>query len=416
MEQITLIPSEMIKLIPIFSGDKRHLGLFLRKCEYVIKKYRGDEAQNVYVMHTITSRLSGDAAALISEREDVVTWLELQLLLGQHFGDPRSEECIAIELESLRIKHGENYLDFCNRVQSVRSVIISKVNQLKDAQLKESKITIYNNMSLNVFLYNLPENLVRIVRLKAPKTLEEALSVVLEEVNFQEQYNMRNKLHSNSNTKQIPMSAFPMQSNKFINQIQPNSSVFRNSQPKFNFGIPQGQHFKVPQTSQQNFGFRSQPFGYKPQQFGYKPAQFGYRPQLPSAQPQAMVPQQFGYNPRFNTAVPNQSFGHRPPQHLNQFSKPLPNQTTDVSMRTLPPKPQPQQGFRLNEITHNDNEFELNNEYSYDVSCDPYDYSQENMYYNMIDNPEPENEQPTEELPQIAENFHILASTLPKKL
>ncbi|KAG7297468.1 hypothetical protein JYU34_019469 [Plutella xylostella] len=168
MESITLIPGEVLKIIPIFNGDKRILNLFLAKSEYIIERFRGNEAQDTYIMHAITSRLAGDAAALVSERQDIMHWDNFKELLVQHFGDPRNEECIAIELETLKINPNESYLDFCNRIQSVRSILISKVNRIEDANIKNSKIAIYTNTSLNVFLYNLPENMVRIVRLKAP--------------------------------------------------------------------------------------------------------------------------------------------------------------------------------------------------------------------------------------------------------
>ncbi|XP_046976401.1 uncharacterized protein LOC124542504 [Vanessa cardui] len=191
LEQIVLIPTEILQLIPLFGGDKRQLNLIIRQCEYVINKYVGGPTQNMYVMHSIMSRLKDNAAALISEREDITTWDEFKELLTLHFGDPRSEECIAIELESMKIRQGESYLEFCNRVQSVRSVLISKVNLITDSNLKQSKIIIYNNTSLNVFLYNLPENVVSVVRLKSPRSLEEALSVVMEEVNFYDQYTAR---------------------------------------------------------------------------------------------------------------------------------------------------------------------------------------------------------------------------------
>lgn len=43
-------------------------------------------------------------------------------------------------------------------------------------------------------MYNLPEHMVRIIRIKNPTTLEEALKYVLGEVNYQEQYNLRSKM------------------------------------------------------------------------------------------------------------------------------------------------------------------------------------------------------------------------------
>lgn len=264
IQTITLIPNEMLKLIPFFGGDKRQLSLFIRQCEYVISRYAGNLAQNSYVMHSIMSRLVDNAAALISEREDILTWDDFKELLTQHFGDPRSEDCIAIELESMKIRHGESYLDFCNRIQSVRSVLISKVNLLTDITLKSSKITIYSNTSLNVFLYNLPESMVRIVRLKSPKTLEEALSVVMEEVNFHDQYNMRNKIINTNGKPQFPVNQPSVSSPtfKFGNNVQPPT------QPTFKFGIPPNQQL-FPHHRQQQMSFRppvGQPIGFRPQQ------------------------------------------------------------------------------------------------------------------------------------------------------
>lgn len=379
---IRLIPNEMIKLVPLFDGEKRHLNLFIRKCEYIISRFRGNETQNQYVMHTLTSRLIGNAASLISEREDIDTWDELKLLLTQHFGDPRSEECINIELETLKIRTGESFLDFCTRIQTVRSVLMSKVNQIADANMRASKKIIYEHTALNVFLYNLPENMVRIVRLKGPTTLEEALAVVLEEVNFHDQYQMKSKMLNNSSSAtQKPVIANTTPAFKFgIPNAIPQNFGFRPpvnqqplipnfvpvQQPRFNFGIPPNRQFNhnpAPQNQpQNNFGYRPAQqipqFGYRPQNFGYRPV--GIQPQPP------MRPQQFGMQRNFNN-LPNNSNNQRP------------SGSGDVSMRTAPPA-RPQQGFRLNELELQENDpYGCVDEYYNDYY--PYDYE----YYPFTD-------------------------------
>ncbi|XP_049870294.1 uncharacterized protein LOC126375394 [Pectinophora gossypiella] len=379
MESIRLIPNEMVKLVPLFDGEKRHLNLFIRKCEYIIDRFRGNEAQNQYVMQTLTSRLIGNAASLISERGDIETWDELRALLTQHFGDPRSEECINIELETLKIRAGESFLDFCNRIQSVRSVLMSKVNQIADPNMRASKKTIYEHTSLNVFLYNLPESMVRIVRLKGPTTLEAALGIVLEEVNFHDQYQARNKMsqHNPSNSTQKPVTptfkfglppSIP-QNLTFKPPVQqpfliPNYVPVQ--QPRFNFGIPPNRQANNPTPQNQpqnNFGYRPQQlpqFGYRPQNFGYRPV--GLQPQPP------MRPQQFGMQRNFN--VPNTPNNQRP------FV------SEDVSMRTAPPA-RPQQGFRLNELDLQENE-----PYAYVDACYndyyPCDYEYYPIYDEMV--------------------------------
>lgn len=384
--RILAIPNDILKLIPLFGGDNRQLNLFLRKCDYVIERYRGNEEQNLYVYHAVTSRLIDNAAALLSEREDIESWSELKALLEQHFGDPRSEECINIELESLKIKSNESYLEFCNRIQTVRSILISKVNALSNAEIKIAKIAIYNHTALNVFLYNLPENMVRIVRLKAPASLEAALSIVLEEVNFHEQYTLRNRMYGNSVT---PKPTLP---NGF--SVPQNPTGYRpilpaNNNTKFSFGSPQNQQYSgFRQQPNQQFGYRPPQFGYRPpvpQQFGYKPPNFGMMPQRFGYKP-PMAPQQFGYRPpmapqQFGYRPPTapQQFGYRHPTAPQQFGyRPQPfgyrpniqkphYQATDVSMRTAPLQQNSPNGFKLNELA-------LNSDYIDEECYDPKYY------------------------------------------
>lgn len=152
-----------------------------------------DDFQNEYLFHVVTSRLAGEAAKVVGEREQISTWSELKQLLRQQFGDPRTEECLVLELESAKINRGESYLDFCHRIQHIRSILFAKLDEtIADRPMRLAKQHIYTNTSLNVFLYNLPAFLVRLVRLRNITTLEEALQTVLEEQNFQNIYNIKN--------------------------------------------------------------------------------------------------------------------------------------------------------------------------------------------------------------------------------
>lgn len=428
-EVIVSIPSEILKFIPLFNGDKRQLALYIKKCEYVIDLFsrRGNEDQNIYVFHAITSRLTDNAAALLSEREDIVSWSGLKDLLTQHFGDPRSEECINIELESLKIKPSESYLDFCNRIQSVRSLLISKVNILDNPELKIAKTTIYNHTALNVFMYNLPEDMVRIVRLKAPTSLENALSIVLEEVNFHDQYNSRKRLHHGTNNN-FAASRPPLpQSSGFR---FPSPPINNSLAPKFNFGT-QAAQLRTPHTQSQNFGYRPQ-FGYRAPQFGNNPPQQGFRPQLGFNQPQlrpAMPPQQFGYRPfqapqQFGYKPPQQlgykpppQLGYTPPQQLGyKPPQPQPSWPEDVTMRTAPHLPR--DGFRVNELTgYEDEQYYYDGLYSSEFGYDTYEqFTHNEEFGQQIPYPEETHENSTQEREQeAAENFHEEASIKSKK-
>lgn len=210
MENVTRVPQEMVNIIPVFSGDARTLPLYIKKCEYILSTFQGSVTQNEYLFHVVTSRLSGEAASLVGERDSIGTWDELKKLLNQHFGDPRTEDCLAMELESCKINKGESYLDFCHRIQRMRSVLFAKISEtIIDDSLRTAKQIIYSNRAMNVFLYNLPPFLVRLVRLRDVTTLEDALKIVLEEQNFQTVYesktsdrrnfNRSNRFNSSSN-------------------------------------------------------------------------------------------------------------------------------------------------------------------------------------------------------------------------
>lgn len=104
-----------------------------------------------------------------------------------------------MELDSLKKDRNESYLDFCHRVQHLRSILFSKINEtVNNPEIRQAKQAIYNNTSLNVFLFNLPAYLVRLVRLRNVTTLEDALKTVLEEQNFQTVYDSKNP-RSNQN-------------------------------------------------------------------------------------------------------------------------------------------------------------------------------------------------------------------------
>lgn len=428
MEQIRVVPKDLLCLIPKFEGEENLLNLFIRKAQYIYAGFAdsNNPVQSLYVFYAITSRLAGRAAALLSEREDVNTWDVLRDLLIQHFGDPRSEECIAIELEQLKLKHGESYKEFCHRIQHMRSTLFAKVNLLRDEGVKAAKMIIYNNMCMNVFLFNLPEDLIRVVRLKQCGSLEIALSVVIEEVNF------INQCSAKKQTKPAPTP----QNFKPTQSMQP--AILPSFAPNFKFGNPQfGQPNKF-QTPNQNFkfGIPHQPqitprFGSPNQQnpsgwkFNQNSGPQNYRFGIPNQQ------QKFGFG------IPTQNQGFRPPmnnfarhppgfQPQNNFKFGIPHQNvqsqkptldTDVSMRTA--RPLRQNMIDGSHEADNSNVF-YNNEA--DVSPDCYEYQDvtynENYMYNL-DTPQMAIE-PYAETPEVyyqevdscdVENFQAQASS-----
>lgn len=411
MELVKTIPSEVLCIVPRYDGDEKLLNLFISKSEYVIKAFQveGNSAQNLYVYHCITSKLTGRAAALLSDHQDLVSWDILKGILIQHFGDPRSEECIAMELEGLKIKQGESFIQFCQKIQNIRSSLFAKLNLISDQGVKAAKMIIYNNLAMNVFLFNLPEDMIRIVRLKGCSTLEMALSIVTEEVNFLQQYNAKN----NKQKMITPNTPTP---------LRPTTNGFRPPfgqpvQHNFKFGIPQNQNafgfrpnFNVmPQNrSAAPQGFRYGTPQYVPQRnVNPNPAQY-MRPPFQHGGYKFGIPQQTG----FRFGIPNQqlpnSYQHKFGQ---QQSASKPNYVdTDVSMRTAPVR----QNMVTGELFYNEDPYQNNPYYTdnYDVNC--YELqtadSAEGFYYPTDSNYQECPDHSANEEVVTPENFQIIAS------
>lgn len=395
---------DMLKLVPDYDGNTKTLTLFLKKCEYVIQYFQGTTQRNEFLMQCLTSKLVGKAAALISERGDFTSYDDLRALLIQHFGDPRSEESVAFELESLKLKSGESYLDFCGRVQDMRAILFSKIHQnsANSEDVKQAKKIIHNNTALNVFLYNLPEHMVRVVRLKQPLTLEDALKHVLEEVNFQDQYQLRSKMLQHLTVpKPPPLPVMQQQQYKFgiPNQapiafrpqpIRPPFNMNNNYRPPMQFGYKPNfaTQTNIPRPQMAPFGYRPpQPFN----QGGYRPqaGQFGYRP-----------PQPQGFRPQ-----PGQ-FGFQQPQHQG-YKPPVPF-TSDVTMRTVQPRQVP-----LNEMTITQEQADDFNP-NYEEQGYGY-YEDPNLYYDPVVEYTEEQINEEETKDDTVENFCLTLSSKPPR-
>lgn len=397
------IPRDVINLIPEFNGDTSVLTLFLRKCEFVLSKYQGTTERNEYLLQVVTSKLRGRAASLINERGNFSSYTEIQDLLVQHFGDPRSEECLALELATSKLRPNESYIEFCKRLQELKANLFAKVEISEPEITRDARKIIYDDKALKVFMCNLPLDLVKTIRQKKPATIESALTIVLEEINFAEEYNMHSKLIGNgrppitfsgNNYKPLISSVQgPSPINHRPSGMMPAGFVPSGFKPQVGqFGFKPTLQFQQkgnPHYFSQNYQprphFNHQPSGFRPQagQFGYKPQplafrpppnnqSFGFRPQPGQFGFRPPQPAHFGYRPQPSAFRPQPAqFGYKPP---NQQA------SNDVSMRTAPARPQQ---LPVNEIC-TEFPYEIPYEYEYNDLDEYYDYNYNDFYNENV--------------------------------
>lgn len=169
-------------VMPYFDGNPRFLAFFLDKCDYTYNLLMALSGKHYYIMLLISKRLTGKAVLFKSNVIATKNFDMFKIIMTKRFGIKKTEQILAMEMESLSLKQGESYTDFCERIQFARSNLIAKVSlDTPDPVLKASKIAIHNKSALNIFLTYLPPDLHKLIRFRKPmETLEEALRLVEE--------------------------------------------------------------------------------------------------------------------------------------------------------------------------------------------------------------------------------------------
>lgn len=241
--------------IPVFDGNSKLLIRFITASENLLKAFQDRQNPsapiNICLLDTIFSKLRGRAADLICPRQELSNWALVKEVLMLTFSDQRNIDCLVQDLISLKPSKNENMIDYGNKLQDVRSLLFAKLNQSNDDRhVKLIKIENYNSLALKTFISNLPYHMQLVVRLQNPDSLEQAISFVVEEQNFNQYKNRTSNIPNNSNM-----------TNKPINNGQRPPITY---QRPYNFQTPSTSHQYSPMQK-----YNNQPFNQNRNPFNY---------------------------------------------------------------------------------------------------------------------------------------------------
>lgn len=178
-----------IDTIPNFSGESSTIEIFFEHCESLLTTYANirnpADPLNGFLIRAIISKFSGNALVLVGSRPEITDWNELKELLRLTFGDQRNLDCLVQEMIIMRPFKNENFISFGQRIQKCRSGIASKLKSMNITIAERAlQIKNYENLALKTYIRGLTGRVQDMVRLRAPTSLELAISYVLEEENF----------------------------------------------------------------------------------------------------------------------------------------------------------------------------------------------------------------------------------------
>jgi len=243
-----------LDIIPQYSGEPCELNNFISACDEVTAQYADNQNVTKLVFRAIIGKLKGKALIIISSRVELTTWQEVKTILKSAFSDQRSFTCLLQELHHIKPTQKENSYSFGIRCQYLRSLIFSSINndQLLSQPEKFAQINNIEKLILIQFQKYLSSQIQLAVRLKQPRTLEEALQYVLEEENFISLFQENKKYSINSNSNYSLPSTSKV---TYVNNTQPI--------PRPSFQAPFVSQYNN-QNQQRNFP--SQPINVTPKQ------------------------------------------------------------------------------------------------------------------------------------------------------
>lgn len=117
---------DLIKLIPKFSGDRAQLRVYINKCSelWSFVKDGVDQARFITVLK---NNLSGEAALLLLDEDELEDWESIRSLLNQNFNsDPNHSNNIAL-MQSMKQNRNESVEDFCGRIKTILVTLKSSI-------------------------------------------------------------------------------------------------------------------------------------------------------------------------------------------------------------------------------------------------------------------------------------------------
>lgn len=260
---------DYLELIPRFDGDTSQLSNFLNACENVLTLMApNNEIPRIsFTLLHIRTKIVGKAATLLASR-NYRSFPELKGILLSIFGDQRNEESLLSDLTILRQKSNESCLQFADRCVNLRSLLLDKISCSElPIEIKNTKLEMYNAMTLRSFLTGLNGNMSHLLRCKSPNSIEEAIHMVTEEENInyhRQQLSTPNNLSTSRNNPQFKVADLPVRPiSQFQRQIP--QAQARTSHPvqhkQFQFPV-QPKQFQIPAQQRQFYTqpkFPSQP-------------------------------------------------------------------------------------------------------------------------------------------------------------
>lgn len=296
---------DIVKCLRDFSGNPTEFGSWKKSVERVLKIYENLKGTPKYfgILNVVRNKITGNADIALESYNTPLNWDCIIKCLTTHYADKRDLGTLEYQMSSMT--QGNNSVqDFYKEVYAHLSLILNKIACMEESETAIHLLTkTYRNKALDTFVRGLRGDLPRLLGIREPSDLHEALHLCLKLENQQFRTH-----YANNTTRMTP----PIPQRKANNH-----NPIRNFYPQLAY-LPQ-----IPNYPRLNYNPQN---NMRPQV-----SQFGQRP---NAQPAPMNTQRYS-NPQMpqNQSLYPIRHNFQPPPRPSQQKPPVPMEV-DPSLRS----------------------------------------------------------------------------------
>lgn len=191
LEELGKVP-DMVKSLREFSGKPGEYSSWRKSVDRVLELFKSlrGTARYYAILHTIRTKIVGDADTALESYRTPLDWSRIRKCLNIHYSDKRDIGTLEYQMTVL-CQGNRSITEFYQAVYQHLSLILDKVSclELNDSSLLAMTNT-YRDKALDTFIRGLNGDLPRLLSVREPGSLPQALHICLklDNMNFRKDY------------------------------------------------------------------------------------------------------------------------------------------------------------------------------------------------------------------------------------
>lgn len=228
---------DVVKSLREFSGQPGEFSSWKKSVERILKIYENQKGTAKYygILNVIRNKIVGQADIALESYSTPLNWERISRCLTLHYADKRDLGTLEYQMTCL-IQGNGSIQGFYQSVYRHLSLILNKISSMEmSTEAMNILVNSYRDKALDTFVRGLRGDLPRLLSMREPADLPEALHLCLklENINYRTQY----ANNSNNNTSRRIQGSIlpPVPSRQALNPRAPGFTPKRNFYPELTY-------------------------------------------------------------------------------------------------------------------------------------------------------------------------------------